>query len=318
MLKLAITGNGSIDYSEEGQLWISEQTGHFLQSMVDRKTAVTFIDFANKGNGFLHAFDLSQTPVSVQPVSTRKGLWRLVTLARLVISLFKFDFVYIFFPGSLARIVAVLCILLRIPFALYVRGSVFGTSRLDRLVIRKAKFALTVSESIHVSLQANCQSSQLIRPMTNIKPHHFQYFQPLKQFPKRFRFLFVGRIEKAKGVFELVDSMLELQKMGIDFTTTIVGDGPDFPALKSHVTAKGLEEDIILVGQVDDFDVLIGYYRGADAFVFPTHHEGFPRVLLEAMTVGCPVFTTMVGGIPGIMKRGHNCFEIQFKIRKNC
>ena len=43
------------------------------------------------------------------------------------------------------------------------------------------------------------------------------------------------------------------------------------------------------------------------------HHEGFPRVLYEAMASALPIFTTFVGGISGRMKNLDNCIEIPSK-----
>ena len=51
-------------------------------------------------------------------------------------------------------------------------------------------------------------------------------------------------------------------------------------------------------------------YEQSDFFVFPTQHEGFPRVLYEAMIKSTLVFTTMVGGIPGLMQPDKNCIAI--------
>ena len=79
------------------------------------------------------------------------------------------------------------------------------------------------------------------------------------------------------------------------------------------VRNKELNCVVELVGQVNGTEAILNEYTNADALVFPTHHEGFPRVLLEAMTKSCPVFTTMVGGIPGIMRTDDNCFEIPVK-----
>ena len=55
---------------------------------------------------------------------------------------------------------------------------------------------------------------------------------------------------------------------------------------------------------------LAGHYASADLFILPTHHEGFPRVLYEAMIFGVPILTTFVGGIPMIMKNGINSYRI--------
>jgi glycosyltransferase involved in cell wall biosynthesis len=47
--------------------------------------------------------------------------------------------------------------------------------------------------------------------------------------------------------------------------------------------------------------------------VFPSRTEGFPRILYEAMLKSLPIFTTMAGGIKGIMKPGYNCIELPIR-----
>ena len=58
---------------------------------------------------------------------------------------------------------------------------------------------------------------------------------------------------------------------------------------------------------------LMRFYRKAHIFIFPSYHEGFPRVLYEAMINSLPIVTTMVGGISGRMVDGENCIGIPAK-----
>ncbi len=58
---------------------------------------------------------------------------------------------------------------------------------------------------------------------------------------------------------------------------------------------------------------LYAEFEKADLFVLPTHHEGFPRVLYEAMIKSTVIITTFVGGIPGVMRAGVDCIEIPCK-----
>jgi glycosyltransferase involved in cell wall biosynthesis len=67
--------------------------------------------------------------------------------------------------------------------------------------------------------------------------------------------------------------------------------------LERAVRVKGLQSNIVFTGQVQDTST---YWSIADAMVLPSHSEGSPNVLLEAMAAGVPVIATAVGGVPEI------------------
>ena len=52
-------------------------------------------------------------------------------------------------------------------------------------------------------------------------------------------------------------------------------------------------------------ETLLEVYKLADIFVLPSHMEGFPNVILEAMASRLPIITTPVGNISDIVKDGH-------------
>lgn len=61
----------------------------------------------------------------------------------------------------------------------------------------------------------------------------------------------------------------------------------------SVIMAKGLQEDVILLKNIDD-DHLCDLYNQAEAFIYPSMYEGFGIPLLEAMACGCPVVASHI------------------------
>lgn len=115
--------------------------------------------------------------------------------------------------------------------------------------------------------------------------------------------LFVGSIEKAKGVYELVSSFNAIYSRHPDIQLIMVGDGPDLAAIKK-IAGEGPSRDAIrLPGSIANSE-MPEWFGASDLFILPTHYEGLPNALLEAMASGLPVISTRVGGIPEAVRTG--------------
>jgi glycosyltransferase involved in cell wall biosynthesis len=114
---------------------------------------------------------------------------------------------------------------------------------------------------------------------------------------KPFRVMFVGRCERDKGVFTLVEVARLLQERGrADVVFDICGDGSSFAELKASVEQHHLESIVRLHGWCLA-DRLVEISRGAHVFVVPTtteFNEGFNHVVIEGLLAGRPVITSPV------------------------
>lgn len=116
-----------------------------------------------------------------------------------------------------------------------------------------------------------------------------------------FNILFVGRLEKRKGLIYLLRAFLLLQKKQQNLRLIVVGDGDQREGCEIFVAAKKLE-NVIFTGAVSNDD-LPRYYATADLFVSPaTHGESFGIVLLEAMACGVPVLGFANSGYREVLK----------------
>jgi len=108
--------------------------------------------------------------------------------------------------------------------------------------------------------------------------------------------LAVGRLSPEKGHRDLIEAMALLRRRGIgDFRALILGDGPERKRLLRQIETRGLSGIVLLSGHQAN---PLPYYRLADVFVLPSHSEGSPNVLLEAMAAGVPIVACAVGGVP--------------------
>lgn len=127
--------------------------------------------------------------------------------------------------------------------------------------------------------------------------------RPPSDLPARPRALFVGVLERYKGI----DVLAEAWRLGAerlpDAFLSVVGDGPGAPLVEELVRA--LPERTRWTRRLSSEDVA----RSMDAstvLVLPSRSEGLPRVVIEAFCRGRPVIGARAGGIPDIVEDGVN------------
>ena len=130
-------------------------------------------------------------------------------------------------------------------------------------------------------------------------PHQFRHN------PEPFEILCVGRLVPDKGQFILIDAVTRLIAKGYKLRLHLVGDGPDKSTLETEVKQRGLTEQIIFVGAVNQ-DEIIQFYENTDIFVLASFAEGLPVVLMEAMAMAIPCVTTNITGIPELIEHRIN------------
>jgi glycosyltransferase involved in cell wall biosynthesis len=118
------------------------------------------------------------------------------------------------------------------------------------------------------------------------------------------RILFLGRLEAAKGVFELLAAGARLAPDYPALRLVFGGEG-DAAALRRRAQELGIADRIELPGWVGARERDAELAR-ASVFCLPSHAEGAPMSLLEAMAAGKAVVASSVGGIPEIVRDGDN------------
>ena len=114
---------------------------------------------------------------------------------------------------------------------------------------------------------------------------------------KTFRFLFVGRIVRDKGINELMAAFQRLNGKYPETELVLVGAYEESLDPVSEETLAIIKENAAVhhVG-VKRGDDLVAEYAAADCFVFPSYREGFPNTVLEAGAMGLPSIVTDING----------------------
>lgn len=113
--------------------------------------------------------------------------------------------------------------------------------------------------------------------------------------------LFLARVEKAKGIYTALDAIKILQKKDKNIKLRIAGIGGELENAKQYAIDNNIAADFL--GNISG-DTLINEFKTANVYILPTHGEGMPTSVLEAMAFGLPVISRPVGGLCDFFENG--------------
>jgi glycosyltransferase involved in cell wall biosynthesis len=139
-----------------------------------------------------------------------------------------------------------------------------------------------------------------------------RWFRPREVDPSGVPLLVaVSRLVAKKGLDTVIEACARLSARGIDFRCEIIGAGALRAALETRAAGRAISDRITFAGSRDRPAVAEAFAR-ATAFVLPCRstetgdQDALPVSITESMTVGVPVVTTPVGGIPEIVRDGES------------
>lgn len=125
----------------------------------------------------------------------------------------------------------------------------------------------------------------------------------------KIKLLYLGIIGERKGVYDLLKA---IRSGGEEITKNIqlrIGGNKEEDILLKTIKDYGLDNCVTFEGFVAG-DKKTECLNWADIFILPSYNEGLPIAILEAMSYGCPIISTTVGGIPAVVKNGVNGYLI--------
>jgi glycosyltransferase involved in cell wall biosynthesis len=144
----------------------------------------------------------------------------------------------------------------------------------------------------------------MVRPFQRASPETVLALRHSLGIPAEARVIFsAGRLSREKGHIDLIRALAKLRQSEprLMFHLVLAGDGPERSNIRHACAKSDLTEFVHLVGHQRNIAL---YYSMADILALPSHSEGSPNVLLEAMSAGLPVVATGVGGVPEILADG--------------
>ena len=116
--------------------------------------------------------------------------------------------------------------------------------------------------------------------------------------------VFVGWLERGKGVIELIEACRQLSST-YNFTLDLIGDGRVADEARTLIARYGLEACVRLRGWMPQEEVHKALTQ-ADVFVLPSHAEGLPNAMVEAMAAKLAIVVSEVGAIPDVVEHRTN------------
>lgn len=184
-------------------------------------------------------------------------------------------------------------------------------NRMDRLSLPAANCVITVCEAFARELASAGVPRERIHVQHNsIRPERAASAEEAQTVRAKFSIeegeplvLAIGRLSSEKAHIDLLNAFRHLQSNNPELNAKllIVGDGPEREKLEAAARSLGIDERVHFAGQMSDVKP---YYAAADLLVLPSHSEGSPYVLLEAMAAGLAIVATGVGGVPEVVQDG--------------
>jgi glycosyltransferase involved in cell wall biosynthesis len=193
----------------------------------------------------------------------------------------------------------------KIPYSIWSLGSdIYRYGRnpllypMMRRIIQQARSVFAdgfdLSKRIEERFGRNCFFLATTRSFKEMGPGQPEKQQRLKKPERPYRFLFVGRIERVKGIDLLLQSMIYLKKESLSVHLTVVGRGGMEEWAKNFIKEESLEEHVSWMGNVPD-ETLASLYESSDCVVIPSRSESIPLVFSEALRFNKDLIVTDVG-----------------------
>ena len=209
------------------------------------------------------------------------------------------------------------------PVILTLQGYVYLQTPSKMVLVKKfydyrVKFESYINNNIRFFTSSR---KWTVKEFQDSKPGHFNscealyYVMAITKVPredasiadKKYDLVFYARIDKNKGIEDLIDVVANLNNAGRPLRTLIMGRGKEsyISYLKEVITKRNINDIIDFAGFIENHDNVYKIAAQAKVMVLPTHNDGIPNTIREAMFMKLPVVANNVGGIPRFNQNRH-------------
>lgn len=253
-----------------------------------------------------------------------KGIGALILMAKFFFWLLRhraeYDAIHVHMVKNLATVMGLARPFLRdkvmaakVSGAWEFEGGILDPALRDRLpwsvmnrYVRKLDYFQTISEFTRERMLEAGYPDEKIKMIRNGLP--IDDFQAARQARTDKRAVvtigYAGRLEPVKGVDVLIAACGELKKRGCDgFMLEVAGVGRQDKNIAEQARALGISDHVCFLGGISDMPY---FMAGIDIYAQPSHQEGLPNSVMQAMATGLPVVATRVSGNIDLVVHGEN------------
>ncbi len=173
---------------------------------------------------------------------------------------------------------------------------------------RRMSFGRLVRQSLRHAANLYASGDKLSDTVTSISGRECCFLPTFRRLhyrmfpmPREHYFLYVGAIEKRRGVFDLLKAFARIRKDIWDYRLLIVGSGSQENRLQKAITSLHLRGKVHALGNVSD-EELVNYLQRAKALIIPSHSDSIPIALGEALQTATPLVVTDVGDLGTLVR----------------
>lgn len=277
-----------------------------------------FLVALSENNLQIDFWTFKQSSAEIEGIKIRNVSLLKVTTKNILIDLLNFPWLFIKLVCAKPKIV--IAGDLGIPSlccALY--GKLFGVACLywarltewtEREVSKPKKIFRRILLTLPAAIIANGKSGEeylrtltsknifLIHQVPNvINTHKRRNLNIKRKESKRLdlRLAYVGRVVLAKGLMQLMNEIIDFSQNELDIELKIIGDGPDLELVKQRANDFRFPVPVRFLGWKSGYE-LAKELSCSDALIFPTLQDEWGMVVVEALSLGLPILSSVRAG----------------------
>ena len=175
----------------------------------------------------------------------------------------------------------------------------------ETIILKNANFVYPVSDELMELAEKRNIKNKIYSPnYIDLSVFTDKHTSSNLNSERKVQVLYVGRFEEEKGLRVLLNAISLISSESNQFNLSLVGYGSLTGWIKDFLLKKKIN-NVKLLGKLD-YSEMPKIYNQADIFILPSHTEGSPGCIIEAMGCGTATICTEVGECPKIIKNGEN------------